>query len=463
LPRARNGNQEALFDWMDGAGRLIDEFKAAKIFFPSDTYIQFLGYSPEARRRAIKRNFVEQTEIEAMADRLKQTLGTSEPIEPTLEDPQPIPNDFQDILFTDWLDIFCELAFCHARLGSATAAYAILESASNANVFYHDEQHLLHIHVCWFTCALLLSDEEKLCNVARWFIKTYPYATDTFRLYAALNRLYSGETSWYNSGPSQKFMLRAIKAMDFALLSDEQRKHFRFSEQERTSYALVTDRVATLDPVLLTLYGHILAAAGSYQNALNYYFRAYAVSPKDTMVVLSIALAYLQYSIKRQNENRHYYALQGIAFLKEYRELRLVVNAEGLEERMVMLRRMEVEFNEARMWHMFGLLHLAVPGYERCLAMGEAEKEDVEMTTVDDRPGDGSGDVEEGISVVDGEVSAAPGPTAEERHRGSGGDPDAAVLEQDFKMEAAYALQCILAVEGDVERARVITEKWLVF
>lgn len=131
-------------------------------------------------------------------------------------------------------------------------------------------------------CALLGNDDETLCNIARWFMKEYQFVTDGYRLFSALNRLCNSDNSWFNCGPSQKYILRQLKAVDFSLLGDSRRRTFF---QERASYTTKDDdgnqiQAAELDVALLILYGHILHAGKSY---------AYAVSkfslsvPQDEM------------------------------------------------------------------------------------------------------------------------------------------------------------------------------------
>lgn len=120
-------------------------------------------------------------------------------------------------------------------------------------------------------CALMASDEETLCNVARWFMKEFQFVTDGYRLYSTLNRVCDSSKSWYNSGPSQKYILRQVKAMDFSLIGEDRRKS-RF--QERASYTTKDERgnqiqAHEMDVALLMLYGHILYAGTSYSYALS--------------------------------------------------------------------------------------------------------------------------------------------------------------------------------------------------
>ena len=120
-------------------------------------------------------------------------------------------------------------------------------------------------------CALSGNDDETLCNIARWFIKEYQFVTDAYRLFPALNRLCDSENSWYNCGPSQKYILRQLKTVDFSLLGEARRKNM---SQERASYSTKTSdglkiRAEGMDVPLLMLYGHILHAGKSYAYAVS--------------------------------------------------------------------------------------------------------------------------------------------------------------------------------------------------
>ena len=120
-------------------------------------------------------------------------------------------------------------------------------------------------------CALIGNDDETLCNLARWFMKEYQFITDGYRLFSALNRLCNADDSWFNCGPSQKYILRQIKAVDFALLGVN---HGKPHPQERTSHSTTSSDgqkvyAKEVDIALLMLYGHILHAGKSYAYAVS--------------------------------------------------------------------------------------------------------------------------------------------------------------------------------------------------
>ena len=72
----RAGDEESTIQWLDATRSLILDFRSNKLFFPWDKCIRFLGYSKEARRKALKPRTSEAVdEMEAMAERLRNTLG----------------------------------------------------------------------------------------------------------------------------------------------------------------------------------------------------------------------------------------------------------------------------------------------------------------------------------------------------------------------------------------------------
>ena len=102
-------------------------------------------------------------------------------------------------------------------------------------------------------------------------MKEYQFVTDAYRLFATLNRLTTSDHSSYHGGPSQKFLLRQIKAMDFSLLGHGRDQRIN---QEKTPYTTRDDDgnriyAADLDVALLMLYGHILYAGKSYAYAVS--------------------------------------------------------------------------------------------------------------------------------------------------------------------------------------------------
>ena len=100
-------------------------------------------------------------------------------------------------------------------------------------------------------------------------MKDCQFVTDAYRLFSALNRLSDGNHGWFNCGPSQKYILRQVKAMDFSLARDERGRN---TYQERSAYTAKDSEgniilPQTMDVSLLMLYGHVLYAGKSYAYA----------------------------------------------------------------------------------------------------------------------------------------------------------------------------------------------------
>ena len=129
------------------------------------------------------------------------------------------------------------------------------------------------------------------------------------------------------------------------------------------------------------------------------------MDPYNTAIKLSLALAYGHWALKRQADNRHHILVQALSFLTEYYQ-------EFQSDQRPYYQKQEAEFNMGRMYHLLGLMDLAIPHYELCLALGS--------------------EVNEGLLV------------------------------ENFAYEAAFALQSHWAAQGDIRRAKSITKDWLV-
>jgi len=127
----------------------------------------------------------------------------------------------------------------------------------------------------------------------------------------------------------------------------------------------------------------------------------------NPVINLSLALSYLHYAIKRQSGNRHHLLIQGFAFLFTYYDIR--------QRADITSEKQEAEYNVARAYHMLGLTHLAIPFYQRCLALSDDFK-------------------------IDGLDSA----------------------QENFAKEAAFSLQGLWSANGEVKEALEVTERWLV-
>lgn len=74
-----------------------------------------------------------------------------------------IPTDYCGISFHDWLKIFLEYALTLARGGHTLSSYEVIAAAFHANVFYHSQESLFLVHVCWFSVYT-----SKFCHMKIW-------------------------------------------------------------------------------------------------------------------------------------------------------------------------------------------------------------------------------------------------------------------------------------------------------
>lgn len=77
-PKVKEGNAEAIEDWLDIADALLREFRSNRIFYPMARTTEFSGYSGQAQRRANgSKTNVFLNEMEEIAGRLQKSRGTS--------------------------------------------------------------------------------------------------------------------------------------------------------------------------------------------------------------------------------------------------------------------------------------------------------------------------------------------------------------------------------------------------
>ncbi|KAL8972916.1 MAG: hypothetical protein Q9183_000267 [Haloplaca sp. 2 TL-2023] len=394
LGRARASDAEALIQWMAATQELVEDFQSHRAFFPHDRGPPVYGRSTIST--------IDPCRADDRPNSPESPTAT-QPDDDAQSDPAAL-GDYREIPLSSWLDLMLEYAVLLARSDNIDKAYEILNIINDANVFYCSTDSMFRVHVCWFACALVTKDEKTLCDVARWFMKEFQFVTEGYRLFSAVHRLCDGQDSWFNCGASQKFVLRQLKAMDVAASQrgvDESRKR---GTRENHQGRLSDD--CDVDQALLMLYGYILYLGRSFSLALNYFFRAFALSPDHPIINLSLALAYIQHAIKRQSDDRHRLITQGLMFLFRYHGRR--------KKSRLASERQEADFNVARTYHMLGLTHLALPYYQRCI-LGSSREET------------------------------------------SGGEKC-----NGFSVEAALAMQSIWVANGDMATAMDITQRYLV-
>lgn len=424
-PELETATDEALIDeWIEAAVILYEIFRSVKHFFPTrDKHQQFKGFLRLDPGEAKFMNEMETwrkqlaTNGDTADSRDGDNVDLNEFTAPKALD-DTTPKDFYDISFTTWHRIFVDLALQYARRGQQVDCYQIIdEGLYSANVFYHDQSILYTTQATSMCCGFIFNDSERLCFAARWFLNRHDlYTGASFQLLSGVNRLSFGTSLWFSAGPTQKHMLRSVKALDYHYFTPEVRKKFDWSLQLPTLRKRVEkygEGTGHLDANALLTYGHMVGVANHSQSALPYFFRAYALQPKNITVNLSIATMYIHNAMKRQTDNRQYGIAQGLSFLYNYYNLRIQNGG--------MLEKQEAEYNVGRTWHMLGLTHLATGSYEKALALSSAVDQENEQRK------------------LRGEYAV-----------------------ENFAREAAFAMVNIYAVTGNDATAMELTKEWLV-
>ncbi len=281
----------------------------------------------------------------------------------------------------------------------------------------------------------------------RWFFKYYSFSRDSYRLGSAAHRTIRSDHRMYTSGPEQKFYLRQIKAVDYIILTPEERREFYSGGSRNGTLAMMKEHYSGIKDVtkhdadLLALYGHLMLVGKAASTALHYYFRAYVLCPEDATLNLCISLAYFNWAWKRQANNRQYLIQQALSFLGRYSEFRQRFAEETKDDAILQ----EVELNEALVFACMGLVHLAVPKFQNCLEMGQRlmQRRDIKAPAKKGRKAKGK------LPKIMPSIECPADLGVPER-------------PENFTAEAAYAMRNTLALNGDIEAAHELTKKWLV-
>jgi general transcription factor 3C polypeptide 3 (transcription factor C subunit 4) len=398
-------SEEVIEQWVAAATNMLEDFASMKVFFPD-------------RDRNVKMKISDDTGKGLVRD-LHHSANKS-------------AHSFLSVPFTEWNHIFVDLALLYAHNAEQDKCYRILQDVLwGANVFFTDPDIRRVNYATSLHCALLFNDSQYWIELARKIISNDSdfRSSEAFQLFACLNRFSFG-SNWFSAGPSQKFMLRMVKQFDYLAMTPAIRQRMDWSIQKASLAAKVANQPTpdippSLDAGVLLIYGHMVAVANHSSSSLPYYHRALALQPDNIAVNLSIATMWIQNSMKRQTDNRHFGITQGVSAMSRYYDLRIKTGKAA--------HRQEAEYNVARMWHCLGLTHLAVPAYEKVLELSEAVRAEWQE-----------------------EVDAEREKGGENKDGGNWGDCE------DFALEAAFALQGCHALVGNFEAAARIGEEWLV-
>ncbi|KAJ3167785.1 transcription factor TFIIIC subunit tfc4 [Geranomyces variabilis] len=310
-------------EFLRTARKLLARFQNTRAFYPHDRAKLFTGVRT-SRRRSQTASVAPDTDADEYRDL----------VEPRMDRP-PDTVEFQGLKFAQWYDVFVKYAYVSVMDGKEEEAQDALKSAFDANVFFHDETMKIRLRLHMISVAIYAGNAVRVTELCRWFCAFKPFVNDVYRLYCAMQAGGSEAVSCFAMASSLKYFNRQMKLMEKSAKANPSSPDFR-------------------NPLLLTVYGHILQAGRSYHSASSLYVKALSICPDDPLINFSLGLAHIQRGMQRKSDNRHMHMMQGFTCVLRYYELRE--------------RSTEATYNVGRAFHHVGLNHLAVPYYEQVLA-----------------------------------------------------------------------------------------------
>lgn len=254
------GDDHATEQWMAAAADLVDDFRNIRPFYPSEKKNIFRGLAPRKGQKVL--SVTEQ--LEGMATRLEESITAGQAVTKQAAN----LDEFRGFPFAKWLDVFLQYSLLLVLAHEELDAYAILDSASAANVFYHDGTRLMRIHMMKMMLTIVAGDVQAGGAQARWLMLNCLFRDDALRFYGSALASGSHAQSLYNESGNQKFLLRYIKTMDVMVYGKQIPNTISVKELDQSKESMPPGNI---HPILLLLYGHLLSAGRGYVPSLRSY------------------------------------------------------------------------------------------------------------------------------------------------------------------------------------------------
>ncbi|KAK9460495.1 uncharacterized protein V1516DRAFT_652483 [Lipomyces oligophaga] len=405
----KSGNMVAITEWSQTASELVDMFINIKAFFPSDRQRLFRGFFVAAKKRAGRQTMNDR--LRGMESRLQESL--EQDISDEKDNGEQNATEFRGVPFDDWFSLFMQYALTLTWHEEVEDAYSVLSRARDANVFFQDKLKLNTISFVQLSCALHVSDYKLALDTVRNIIamQDTQFNPEMYKLFLCALPGGQAAVDIFNLAQTQKYLLRHVKGIDSIIQKCTITGAIKVDDSKVDS-----SRAETESSVLLILYGQILASSRSHVPSLSYYMRAFAISPKDPMLLLSIGLAHIHRAIQRLTDNRHLQIIEGMSYLMDYYEIRLEATIKSQTDAWVEAQ--EVNYNLGRAFQMLGLHDIATKYYERALKVTLPTSNDVNVKQT--------------------------------------------VRAYNLRLETAYNLQWLYMMSGNFQYARSIVDTYLV-
>lgn len=324
--------------WIEMVSDLIEIFAMYRWFFSSEKSRKF---NVRLRARSSKMSIDQKiTRMKYLQNEivLSQQLLTL-----------PVPDDFKGIAYDKWYDLFVKYALLIAEFEKdAEAAIAIQDIIRHVNVFQNMDTltQLIGLSV-----GVLSRDTQIIMNQTRNLLNDHQFSVDAFKLFLASIIPNHEMELTFGDAPSQKFMLRQVKAFD----------SLRLNESDISGKATITKTNVDLSKdhfLIKYVYAAYLFNNRSYYSTLIYIRGLYKEYPNNPHLLFLAALAHLHRSAQRKTLHSNFQILQGLTYLYEYTQLK---------DQSDPYEYMECCYNIGRSFHLLNLDYLAIKFYEKVL------------------------------------------------------------------------------------------------
>lgn len=262
----------------------------------------------------------------------------------------PVPKKkFKGLSYKEWYDLFIKYALLIAEFEKdCEGAIAIQDLVRHVNVFQENE---LTTQLAGLSVGVITKDSQIIMNQTRQLLNEYQFSVDAFKLYLFSIVPTTDMELTYADAPSQKFMLRQVKAYD-SIRSDQ-------SEISGKATITKTNVDTTRDHFLIKyVYASYLFTNRSYYSSLIYLQSLYHDYPENSDLLFLLGLSHLHRSVQRKTLHTNFQILQGLTYLFEYTKTK---------DQTDIYQYMECCYNIGRSFNLLNLDYLAIKFYEKVL------------------------------------------------------------------------------------------------
>lgn len=325
--------------WIEMVSDMIEIFAMYKWFFSSEkakkfnTRLRARNSKLGIDQKIIRMKYLQSEII------LSQQLATA-----------PLPCEyFKGLSYKQWYDLFIKYALLIAEFeNESEVAIAVQDLVRHVNVFQENE---LITQLAGLSVGIVTKDSQIIMTQTRNLLNDYQFSVDSYKLYLASMIPTVDMEFAFGDPPSQKFMLRQVKAYD----------SLRRDQNDISGRATITKTNVdtSKDHFLIKyVYASYLFTNRSYYSTLIYLQGLYHDYPENPDLLFLLGLSHLHRSVQRKTLHTNFQILQGLSFLYEYA---------NTKDHGDPYQHMECCYNIGRSFNMLNLDYIAIKFYEEVL------------------------------------------------------------------------------------------------